>query len=94
MRPPIKVKHGMEKLTTHSGLIYIGTLLKSLRLKERLDNLSGVYCENPAFSHSDVLFSMTGLNSVGNPYFMQPISYANSHNFLPTHWAYRVALPA
>lgn len=69
MRPPISVKHGMEKLATHSGLIHIGTLLESLRLKDRLDNLPNVHCEDPTFKHSDVLFSMAGLISIGKPYY-------------------------
>ena len=39
MRTPISVKQGMEKLASHSGLIHIGTLLDSIPLKERIQNL-------------------------------------------------------
>jgi len=67
MRLPIKVKHGDEKLTSHSGLILIGMLLESTRLRERFEEIAGVHCVNPEFSHADVLFSMTGLISIGKP---------------------------
>jgi hypothetical protein len=67
MRPPISVKQGMEKLASHSGLIHIGTLLDCTQLKERLQNLNGVHCNDPRFSHADILFSMVGLISVGKP---------------------------
>jgi hypothetical protein len=67
MRPPIRVKHGNEKLSSHSGLILIGILLESTRLRERFEQIAGVHCVNPVFSHADVLFSMTGLISIGKP---------------------------
>ena len=67
MRPPISVKQGMEKLASHSGLIHIGTLLDYTQLKERLQNLNGVHCNDPKFSHADILFSMVGLISIGKP---------------------------
>ena len=57
----------MEKLASHSGLIHIGTLLDSIHLKERIQNLSGVHCTDPTFSHADILFSMIGLISIGKP---------------------------
>lgn len=65
MRPKISVKHGMEMIASHSGLIHIGTLLHSIGLKKSLDVMKNVHCVDPKFSHSDVLFSMIGLISVG-----------------------------
>jgi len=69
MQPRIRIKHTMEKLASHSGLILIGELMNSMQLKTRLDNLNNVYCDNPKFPHSDVLFSMMGLLSIGKPDF-------------------------
>jgi len=69
MRLPIKVKHGNEKLSSHSGLTLIGILLESMHLRERLEQIIGVHCVKPAFSHADVLFSMVGLISIGKPYY-------------------------
>jgi hypothetical protein len=57
----------MEKLASHSGLIHIGTMLDYLQLKERIENISGVHCTDPAFSHADIVFSMVGLISIGKP---------------------------
>lgn len=67
MRCPITIKHEMEKLASHSGLINIGVLLDSLNMKKWFNNLDGVYCDNPKLSHSDILFSMIGLISIGKP---------------------------
>ncbi|MCP4339003.1 MAG: IS1380 family transposase [Desulfobulbaceae bacterium] len=67
MRIPIKVKHGDEKLSSHSGLILIGMLLESTQLRKRLEQILGVHCVDPYFSHADVLFSMIGLISIGKP---------------------------
>ena len=65
MRPPISVKQGMEKLASHSGLIHIGTLLDYMQKRERLQNLSGVHCNDPRFSLANILFSMVGLIGIG-----------------------------
>ena len=67
MRAPVSVKRGMEMLASHSGLLHIGALLDSMQIKDRLDTLDNVHCIDPTFSHSDVLFSMIGLISVGKP---------------------------
>ena len=61
MRAPVSVKRGMEMLASHSGLLHIGALLESMQIKERLNDLDNVHCVDPAFFHSDVLFSMIGL---------------------------------
>ncbi len=58
MRPPFSAKQGMETLASHSGLVQIGTLLDCTKLKERLQNLNRVHCNDPIFSHADILFSM------------------------------------
>ncbi|MEE4258351.1 MAG: IS1380 family transposase [Bacteroidales bacterium] len=67
MRPVISVKQGMEKLASHSGLLYIGALLDSMSLRHKLENLIGIHCTDPDFSHADILFSMLGLISIGKP---------------------------
>src|SRR5665811_266877 len=69
MRCPITItiKHGMEKLASHSGLINIGALLDLINFKERFNVIAGVHCVDPKFSHSDILASMIALISVGKP---------------------------
>jgi hypothetical protein len=67
MRPRISIKQGMEMLASHGGLIHIGTLLDGMKLAERLDQIPGVRCDEPAFSHSDILFSMLALITIGKP---------------------------
>lgn len=67
MRPTISIKHSMDKLASHSGLINVGVLLNSLGIKDSLNNLESVHCVDPKFTHSDILFSMIGLISIGKP---------------------------
>ena len=67
MRRPITIKHEMEKLASHSGLIHIGVLLDAIHFKERFDTIAGVHCVNPKLSHSDILASMLALISIGKP---------------------------
>ena len=67
MRPTISIKHSMDKLASHGGLINIGVLLNSLGIKDLLNNMEGVHCVDPKFSHSDIIFSMIGLISIGKP---------------------------
>ena len=67
MRTPIRVKHTMERLASHSGLINVGALLNTLKLKDRLNELEGFHFTGSPFSHSDIIFSMIGLISVGKP---------------------------
>ena len=43
MQPRIRIKHTMEKLASHSGLILIGELMNSMQLKTRRDNLDNVW---------------------------------------------------
>ncbi len=69
MPTPIKVKEGNEMLTSHSGLIHTGILLGSTDLKQRLATLPGIHLTNPAFSNSDIVFSMLELISIGKPYY-------------------------
>ena len=81
MRLPITVKHGKENLSSHSGLILIGMLLESMRLRERLQEIAGVHCVNPDFSHADVLFSMIGLISIGKPCYDAIEIFRNTPEF-------------
>jgi len=67
MRRPITIKHEMEKLASHSGLINIGALLDAINFKKRLEIISGVHCVNPKISHPDILSSMVALISIGKP---------------------------
>jgi len=67
MRPKISIKRGIEMLASHSGLLHIGALLNSTNLKKRLNTMADVYCKEPTFSHADIIFSMTGLISIGKP---------------------------
>ena len=67
MRNQITIKNQMEKLASHSGLINIGALLNTINLKKRIDNLDGIHCIEPKFSHADILYSMIGLISIGKP---------------------------
>lgn len=67
MRQPIRIKHQIERLASHSGLIHIGALLDKMNLKERLNNLVGVSCRDPKFSNADILFSMIALITIGKP---------------------------
>ena len=66
MRPRIRVSHGDEKLTSHSGLVHVGTLLETSELKHRLDSLD-IHCKDPDYSNSDITFAMMGLISIGKP---------------------------
>ena len=67
MRPKIRIKDTIDRLASHSGLVHIGTILEACRLKERLNQFTGVRFDQRQFSHSDVLFSMIGLISIGKP---------------------------
>jgi hypothetical protein len=69
MRTQVNVKSGMEMLSSHGGLLHIGTLLDALDVKSTLNNMTNVHCVDPKFSHADVLFSMVGLISIGKPYY-------------------------
>ena len=67
MRKPISIKSSMENLASHGGLINIGALIEATQLRERLDRLTNVHCAEPDFSHSEIIFSMLGLISIGKP---------------------------
>ncbi len=67
MRKPISIKSSMENLASHGGLINIGALIEATQLRERLDRLTNVRCTEPDFSHSEIIFSMLGLISIGKP---------------------------
>ena len=67
MRPVVRIKHTMEKLASHGGLLLVGALLNSMQLKDQLNTIENVHCVDPKFSHADVLFSMIGLISIAKP---------------------------
>lgn len=61
------VKEGDEKLSSHSGLALIGALINRTQLRGRLDQTLLMDCKEPKISHSDMVFSMTGLLCLGKP---------------------------
>ena len=67
MRRPITIKHEMEKLASHSGLIHIGALLDAINFRLRFNTINGVHCVDPKISHGDILASMIALMSIGKP---------------------------
>jgi hypothetical protein len=67
MRRPITIKHEMEKLTSHSGLINVGALLDAINFRSRFETISGVHCVDPKIPHADILASMIALMSFGKP---------------------------
>jgi len=67
LRRPITIKHEMEKLASHSGLINIGALLDAINLKSRFETITGVHCVDPKIAHADILASMIALMSIGKP---------------------------
>ena len=69
MRRPITIKHAMEKLASHSGLIHIGALLNAINFKSRFETIPGVHCVDPKISHAEIFASMIALMSVGKPDF-------------------------
>ena len=69
MRRPITIKHEMEKLASHSGLINIGALLDVINFKSRFETVPGVHCVDPKIPHADILTSMIALMSIGKPDF-------------------------
>lgn len=67
MRRPITIKHEMERLASHSGLIHIGALLDTINFRFRFNKIDGVHCVDPKISHGDILASMIALMSIGKP---------------------------
>ena len=81
MLPVINVKHGKENLISHSGLLPVGTLLESLQLTQRLENLPDVHCVNPDFSHAAILSSMAGLICIGKSDYDSIEVFRNDQGF-------------
>lgn len=67
MPRPVAIKHTMERLASHSGLINIGALLDLINFKEHFKTIAGVHCVEPAISHSDILASMIAVMSIAKP---------------------------
>ena len=70
MKPIVfEFTEGNEYLSSHSGLGLIGALLNRTQLKKRLCEIELPGCREPKISHSDIMYSMTGLLCLGKPYF-------------------------
>ncbi len=63
----ISIKHGMEMLASHGGLIHIGELIEAVNSKQRMKKIPGVHCVNPKMSHASILPSMFALINGGKP---------------------------
>jgi len=63
---PIRIKHTIEKLASHGGLILIGDLLNSMNMQKTFNHIN-VHCVDPKFSHADILSAMIGLITIAKP---------------------------
>jgi hypothetical protein len=63
---PVRIKHTIDRLASHGGLVLIGELLNSMKLDNQLDQLK-VHCIDPKFSHTDIVYAMTALISIAKP---------------------------
>ena len=62
-----KFQEGSESLSSHTGLGLAGALLERTELKDRLSNVELLGCKDPVIAHSDIVFSMIGLQCIGKP---------------------------
>ena len=62
-----KFNEGSENLSSHSGLALVGALLERTDLNVRLSNVELIDCKEPVISHSDIVYSMVGLQCIGKP---------------------------
>lgn len=69
-----KFQEGSESLSSHTGLGLVGALLERTELKDRLSNVELLDCKDPVIAHSDIVFSMIGLQCIGKPdyYAIEP----------------------
>ncbi|MDY7030589.1 MAG: hypothetical protein SVY10_01605 [Thermodesulfobacteriota bacterium] len=58
---------GSESLSSHTGLALVGALLERTALKDRLSAVGLDRCREPGISHSDIVFSMIGLQCIRKP---------------------------
>lgn len=63
---PVRIKHTIDRLASHGGLILIGELLNAMKLNNQLNQLN-VHCIDPKFSHAEILYSMMALLSIAKP---------------------------
>ena len=63
---PVRIKHTIEKLASHGGLILIGDLLNAMNIQTAFSQID-VHCIDPKFSHADILSAMMGLISIAKP---------------------------
>jgi len=63
---PVRIKHTIEKLASHGGLILIGDLLNAMNIQKAFNQID-VHCVDPKFSHADILSTMIGLLSIAKP---------------------------
>ena len=62
-----KFQEGSESLSSHTGLGLAGALLERTELKDRLSSVELLGCKDPVIAHSDIVFSMIGLQCIGKP---------------------------
>lgn len=62
-----KFNEGSENLSSHSGLALVGALLERTDLNNRLSSIELINCKEPVISHSDIVYSMVGLQCIGKP---------------------------
>ena len=62
-----KFNEGSENLSSHSGLALVGALLERTDLNDRLSSVELINCKEPVISHSDIVYSMVGLQCIGKP---------------------------
>jgi len=62
-----KFKDGTESLSSHTGLSLVGALLERTDLKGRLSAVELLRCQKPMISHSDMVFTIVGLQCIGKP---------------------------
>ena len=67
-----KFNEGSENLSSHSGLALVGALLERTDLNVRLSNVELIDCKEPVISHSDIVYSMVGLQCIGKPDYLLP----------------------
>ena len=63
---PVRIKHTIDRLASHGGLILIGELLNAMKLHNQLNQVK-VHCVDPKFSHSEILYAMMALLSIAKP---------------------------
>lgn len=64
-----EIVQGDQKLTSHAGLVLVGTALSHSRLRERVDKVALLHFRGPKIPGGDLITTMIGLISLGKPDF-------------------------